>query len=331
MKEITVGINDAEQRVDKFLFKLFGDAAGGMVYKWIRKKRIKINGKKTENSYKLQIGDVISLYVNDEFFPESIKNNVDNSVQKDTKIVDKEAVIKELNKQGIKIVYEDDNLILINKKSGINSHGGENSALGVVTNYLEKTGNYNPSESFTFSPSLCNRIDRNTEGIVIIAKNAAALREMNERIKNREIHKFYLLDAEGTIKSKEGFIEGYLVNDESLNITKYYKEPRKNSKYSRTNFKVLKTENGCSTVEAELITGRKHQIRVHFSSIGHPLCGDVKYGAKKNGRSDYQKLFAYKLIFDFKNEGILDYLNGKIFFADEQKNFSGKIKNSIKR
>lgn len=321
MKEIQIGINDSEQRVDKFLFKLFGDLAGGMVYKWIRKKRIKINGKKTENSYKLKEGDVVSLYVNDEFFPESFKENADNSVQKETKAVDKTAAIKKLNQNGIKIVYEDDNIMLIDKKSGINSHGGDNSALSEVINYLNEVGAYNSGDSLTFSPSLCNRIDRNTAGIVIIAKNAAALREMNERIKNREIRKFYLLKAEGNIALKEGFIEGYLVNDEKNNITRYYKEPKKYSKYSRTNFRVLKRENGYSIAEAELVTGRKHQIRVHFASIGHPLCGDVKYGAKRNGKNDYQNLAAYKLTFDFKSDGILSYLKGKTFTAGYEKNF----------
>lgn len=315
MKEIRIGTNDSGQRLDKFLFKLFKTASSGMIYKWLRKKRVKINGKREENSYMLNEGDVISLYVNDEFFPSDfndesfLKSSSDKKINKS----DKDSAALSLKNKGVEIVYNDNNIILINKKSGINSHGGENSALSITIDYLKETGEYKKNESLTFTPSLCNRIDRNTEGIVIIAKNAAALREMNERIKNREIHKFYLLKAEGSFKQKEGVIEGYLLNDEALNRTSFHKTKVKGSKYSMTKYRVLSEKNGESTVEAELVTGRKHQIRVHFSAIGHPLIGDVKYGAKKNGSKSYQRLCAYKLEFDFKEKGILSYLDKKSF------------------
>ncbi len=288
MKKLIIGENDAGQRLDKFLAKLMKNAPMGMIYKWIRKKRVKVNGKKQEISYMLRVDDKLELYINDEFFDTAPK-----------------AVPKA---SSLAVVYEDDNLIVADKPSGIAAHGEENCLLDRVQSYLYEKGEYNPNQENTFAPALCNRIDKNTSGLVIAAKNAVALRLINEKLKNREIDKYYVARIEGELIPKRGIIEGYTKKDEKNRKMEFYSDEVSGSKHCRTEYKVL--EGGL--VEVKLLTGRTHQIRASFAATGHPLVGDVKYGAKKNGRNDFQMLRAYKIEFNFKtpSEG-LEYLNGK--------------------
>ena len=294
MKKYVAGANDAGQRLDKYLSKLLKDASMGMIYKWIRKKRVKINGKKQEISYQLQVGDVLELYINDEFFDEVkvVDTRFEGAVECD-------------------VVYEDENILIADKPSGMAAHGEKGCLLDNIQAYLFQKGEYDPKSERTFAPSLCNRIDRNTSGLVIAAKNAAALRAMNEKIRDREINKYYLLMVESYEKlPKSGRISGYTIKNEKERKIYFYDKEINGSKYSETIFRKL-DEYGM--VEAQLLTGRTHQIRASFAHLGCPLVGDVKYGAQKNGRNDFQQLRSYKIEFDFSDsDGILGYLNGKI-------------------
>lgn len=307
MKRVTINKNDAGQRLDKFLFKFFASIPASMVYKGIRKKRIKVNGKKSEIGYMLCEGDVLELYINDEFF-ESPKGD---------------EAFKTLVPK-LSVVYEDDNILLADKASGISVHDDETEKVNTLINhikaYLFQKGEYNPDEENSFAPALCNRIDRNTSGIVIAAKNAVALRIMNEKIKNREIEKFYLCLVQGRLKDKEKTLKSYMVKNEAQNRVYVHDSPIDGGKTAITRYRVLAEGELTSLLEVELMTGRTHQIRAHLASIGHPLAGDGKYGTnefnKKIGMK-HQALYSYKLKFKFSDENELSYLNGKSFEVKE--------------
>lgn len=294
MKKFVAGANDAGQRLDKYLSKLLKDASMGAIYKWIRKKRVKINGKKQEISYQIQEGDVLELYINDEFFGQEDRTSA-----------------MPIGAVNLKVVYEDENILIVCKPSGMVVHGEKGSLLENVQGYLFQKGEYSPENEQTFAPSLCNRIDRNTSGLVIAAKNAMALRGINEKIRDREINKYYLARVENPQRLPErGNICGYTLKNERERKIYFYDKEVKGSRYSETLYRKLDDE---GNVEVQLLTGRTHQIRASFAHLGCPLVGDVKYGASKNGRRDFQQLVAYKIEFDFKTpSGGLEYLKGKV-------------------
>lgn len=302
MRTIIINKNDAGQRIDKYLTKSLKNLPTALMYKYIRKKRIKINGKRCEISSRLNEGDTIDLYINDEFFCKS-ENQYD--------------FLKAPNK--IDILYEDDNILLLDKKPGLIVHPDENyhfdSLIARIIHYLYDKKEYNPENENSFTPSLVNRIDRNTGGIVIAAKNAESLRILNQKMKNRELKKIYLCLVHGILKKKSGILTGYLEKNEKQNRVYISTNKRNGAKNIKTKYKVLKEYDKSSLVEVELLTGRTHQIRAHFAFIGHPLIGDGKYGTNELNKGigfKHQALYSYKLIFDFKTpSGILEYLNGK--------------------
>lgn len=308
MKSFTIEKNDSNQRLDKFLTKSFPNLPKALMYKYIRIKRIKVNGKRAEISTRLNIGDVVDLYINDEFL-----------VQKET-VYDFMSASK-----NISVVYEDENVLLLNKKVGLLCHPDDreyiDTLIGRVKRYMFEKGEWRPDEESSFTPALVNRIDRNTSGIVICAKTAEALRILNQKMKDRELHKNYLCIVHGKPKKDSDILEGYLVKDEKKNKVFVSKKEVPGGKIIRTKYKVLGHNKGMSLVEVDLLTGRTHQIRAHMASIGHPLLGDGKYGTNElNKKTGYKKqcLCSYKLRFDFTTDGgELSYLNGKEFQLDD--------------
>ena len=314
MKELTIGANDAGQRLDRFLAKAVPLLPASLAQKYIRIKRIKCNGARAERDQRLQAGDVLQLYINDEFFDKPREDNAYLTV----------ATPK------ISIVYEDENIILVDKRPGLAVHPHDGAEYGRtlidhIQAYLYQKREWSPRGENSFAPALCNRIDRNTGGIVIAAKNAETLRIINQKIKDREMDKRYLAIVEGTPRPASGSLKGYLFKDAKKNRVFVTDTPQTGAKSCQTNYVTLASAGGLSLVECELITGRTHQIRAQFAHAGHPLLGDGKYG-KLNKKFDrnYQALYSYKLTFRFTTEaGILSYLDGKSFqvekvdFADE--------------
>lgn len=298
MKSFIISENDGGQRVDKFILKTFPKLPKSLMFKEIRKKNIKVNKKRTEPSAVLNSDDLIELYLKDDVLEERVKHYDFTNASKN-----------------INIIYEDKNIILVDKKVGVLCHpdGKEyvDTLIARVKRYLYDKGEWNPEDSSTFTPSLANRIDRNTGGIVIAAKNAQALRILNEKIKSREIEKYYLTVVHGKMEKKTDTLTGYLTKDERKNKVTVSKKESDNSKKIVTKYTVLDYYDDKSLLEIDLKTGRTHQIRAHLASIGHPLLNDGKYG-KEQGRYR-QALYSYKLIFNIKNAGILDYLSGKEF------------------
>ena len=309
MRIIKIGRNDAGQRLDKFLSKAVKGLPMSMMYKSIRTKKIKVNRKRTEQAYVLCEGDEIQLFIRDEFFDNPEKD--DGALSR---------ITPKLN-----IVYEDDNIMLLNKRPGVLVHedtdGGENTLIMHIKAYLWGKGEYDPDEEQSFAPALCNRIDRNTGGIVIAAKNAAALRDMNEKIKQGEIRKHYLCLVHGAPPKKSDIIKGYLKKNSKDNTVQVRDKYFEGAKDIMTGYTVLERRGDTSLLEIELFTGRTHQIRAHMAHIGNPLVGDGKYGVNRDDRQKgfkYQALYAYKLIFPKTGrDNSLSYLEGKEFALDK--------------
>lgn len=308
MKSIVITENDSGQRLDKFLTKSYPALPKSMMYKAIRKKDIKLNGKRCEISTMLSVGDELKMFLKDEFFEQPEKQYDFMKAPKN-----------------LSIVYEDENILILDKPAGLIVHPDTNyhfdSLVARVQRYLFETGEYNPELESSFAPALVNRIDRNTGGLVIAAKNAESLRLMNSIVKRRELQKLYLCVVVGEPKKQSGVLTGWLEKNEDKNKVKISSKPLEDGKMIETRYKTLESKNGFSLLEVELITGRTHQIRAHLASIGHPLAGDVKYGSKAvNKKTDYpyQALYSYKLGFNFSgDEGRLRYLNGKVFEAKD--------------
>ena len=309
MREFTIGKNDAGQRLDRFLGKTLPLLPPALAQKYIRLKRVKVNGKGSKRDARLQQGDVLQLYINDEFFDQPTEENRFLSIFK----------------PNLTIVYEDENLLLADKRQGLVCHADETEKVNTLINhiqaYLYQKKEWNPRWENAFAPALCNRIDRNTGGIVIAAKTAEALRVMNQKIWDRELVKLYLCAIVGQIKPPEGRIEGFLLKDEAKKQVSFYHKPIPGGKSAVTLYRTLESRNGLSLVECHLLTGRTHQIRVSLAEIGCPLLGDGKYGRGDVNRrygETRQALYSYKLRFAFPTDaGMLNYLRGKEFTVED--------------
>lgn len=308
MQIFKVTSNDAGQRLDKFITKVCPRLPKSLLYKAIRTKNIKLNGSRAGISDKLCEGDEVKAFLPDEFF-EPVKPKYDflNSAAKLT------------------VIYEDENILLADKPQGLLSHPADgeygDTLIGRIQRYLYEKGEYDPELENSFKPALANRIDRNTGGIVIAAKNAAALRALCQKIKDRELDKRYLAVVHGTPAKREAILTGYLEKNEQKNKVFLSGKKSDDNKTIKTHYRVLETKNGLSLLEIELLTGRTHQIRAHMASIGHPLLGDGKYGKlagdKKMG-FDKQALYSYSLEFKFNSQSHpLEYLNGKRFTVEQ--------------
>lgn len=329
MQILKIKKNDAGQRLDKFLSKAVKGLPMSLMYKYIRTKKIKVNRKRCEQKYILQEGDEIQLFIRDEFFDSPEKDNG--------------ALLRIIPK--LDIAYEDDNIILVNKRPGVLVHedddGRDNTLIMHVKAYLYQKGEYDPVDEQSFAPALCNRIDRNTGGIVIAAKNAEALRIMNEKIKNDEISKFYLCAVRGRLPKKSDTLTAYLKKNSATNTVSVSDKEKDGYKNIITKYKVISINNDTSLLEVELVTGRTHQIRAHMAHVGHSLLGDGKYGVNREDKADgykYQALYSYRLVFSFKDDGgALGYLSGmqvaldseSIWFLENYPGACDKIKKII--
>ena len=315
MKEFTIRKNDAGQRLDRFIAKSVPLLPASLAQKYIRIKRIKINGRGADRDAKLSVGDTVQMYINDEFF--------------DTPSV--ENAYLRITSPNLDIIYEDENILLVNKEAGVLCHSGGNAAqvtlIDRIQAHLYLKSEWKPREENSFTPALCNRIDRNTSGIVIAAKNAEALRIINEKIKVHEIDKYYLCIVHGRLSPPSGRLEGYLFKDAAKNRVFVHDHSQKGTRTAVTEYKTLAYSDNLSLLECLLLTGRTHQIRAQLADARHPLLGDGKYGSEKLNhpyRERVQALCSYKLIFSFKTDAsMLNYLNGnaysvrKINFVDE--------------
>ena len=309
MKELRVNPNDAGQRLDRFVSKAVPLLPESLLQKYIRLKRIKVNGKGAKRDTRLQTGDLLQLYINDEFFE---KPREENSYLK-------------VGTPKLSIVYEDENILLADKKPGVLCHSAGvwdyNTLIANIQAYLAQKGEWRPREENSFAPALCNRIDRNTGGIVIAAKNAEALRILNDKIRDREIEKYYLCAVRGRPRPPEGRLENYLFKDAQKNQVFVKAKPEPGAKTAVTEYRLLRSKGPLSLVECRLLTGRTHQIRVQMAHAGWPLLGDGKYGRERFNK-DYdekgQALYSYKLRFDFPTDaGILEYLRGREFQVEK--------------
>ena len=308
MRELIIGKNDAGARLDRFVSKALPLLPPALLQKYIRIKRIKVNGGRAQRDQRLTEGDVVQLYINDEFFDKPSEENM----------------FLTLFKPQVDIVYEDENLLLVNKRPGLVVHADETEKVNTLINhiqaYLYQKREWNPRWENAFAPALCNRIDRNTGGMVIAAKNAETLRIINEKIRLREIDKRYLCITVGRPKPPEGRIECFLLKNEQKKQVSVYHKPVLGGKTAVTDYRTLETRGELSLVEVRLETGRTHQIRASFADLGCPLLGDGKYGRGDVNRrygETRQALYAYELTFDLPTDaGLLNYLRGRTFTVE---------------
>lgn len=311
MQELHVTANEAGQRLDKLLAKFLNQAPKSFLYKMMRKKNIVLNGKKCTGNEKLKQGDSIKLFFSDETI---------EKFSAETYVTPKKEKINMFP-----IIYEDEQVLLMNKPVGVLSQKAKDSdvsAVEILINYLIETNQLSKEQFRTFHPSICNRLDRNTSGILVAGKTLPALQEMNRFFKERTIAKYYRCLVKGRVIKNEDYIKGYLVKDQKTNKVSITKKKTEEGVPIETEYCVIQSNDEVSLLEVHLITGKTHQIRAHLASIGHPIIGDYKYGDKQINemyRQEYglksQLLHAYRLEMP-SSDGSLAYLNDKKFVAE---------------
>lgn len=288
--KIEIGINEAGQRIDKFARKWLSDVPLGAIFKGIRKGDLRVNGKKVKQNYFLEQGDVVEA----------------KYITSNTKPKRKEEKFQDVDYTEMKITYEDENMLIAEKWPGILVHSdkknGEATLTDYVLSYLYQKGEYIPEHEITFTPAPCNRLDRNTSGIVLYGKNYQSLKLLNEMIRERKIKKYYNALVKGKIK--EGYYEAYISKDQDNNLSQVFDTEKSNTKKIAMEVKVLDTVGSYSFLELHLITGRSHQLRAHLAYLKNPIIGDNKYGDKKLNsffcnkyQLAFQFLYSYKLVF----------------------------------
>ncbi|PRR83365.1 Ribosomal large subunit pseudouridine synthase C [Clostridium vincentii] len=298
---IEIGTNEAGQRLDKFLRKLLKDVPLSAIFKALRKGDVRVNGKKEKEKYSLQQNDVVEIkYIT------SVKDTAEKFIKVDS--------------SGLKICFEDENVLVVEKWPGVLVHPDSNkkeeaTLTDYVLSYLNEKGQYIPEEEITFTPAACNRLDRNTSGMVMFGKNFESLRVLNETIRDGQIEKYYFTLVKGKVKS--GLYNAYIIKNEETNTSKVLDHMAPNAKEIAMEVTSIQTNGALSFLEINLITGRSHQIRAHLTYLGNPLIGDSKYGDKKLNSSfvnkfglEHQFLYAYKIIFR-EVGGKLSYLRNK--------------------
>lgn len=323
MQEITIGKNEAGQRLDKFLAKYMNTAPKSFFYKMMRKKNITLNGKKCEGPEKLAEGDIVKLFLSDE----TIAGFSDVKIQK----------VDTVKKKKLDIIYEDEQILLVNKPSGMLSQKAKDSDVSLVEHlldYLMDKGTVTEQSLRSFRPSICNRLDRNTSGIVACGTSLAGLQMLSEVFRDRSIHKYYQCLVYGEMKESKT-IDGWLLKDETANKVQIFRNEVKDSVPIRTKYEPMATNGRYTLLKVTLITGRSHQIRAHLASIGHPIVGDSKYGSA--GRKDRgsrgvspspeekykirsQMLHSFRLEFP-ELEGDFAYLSRRVFEAPLPEDF----------
>lgn len=294
MKEVVVNKNDAGQRLDKFLLKTFPQLPKSVIYKAVRNKKIKINRKRCEFNQLLHEDDHILLFLD----PELLKTKERERFR---------------NFGPVQVVYEDNNILIVNKEAGLltqsDTDGPQDCLVARIQYYLFKKGEYDPNTENSFAPAVCNRLDRNTSGLVIAAKNADALRKINDAIANRKIHKYYMALVEGIPGWDQKEVSCYIRKDGTKAIVR--KDTAKGYQHALQTVRLMKVRQNQSICQIELKTGRFHQIRASMAWLGYPLTGDSKYGYK--GKRCPIQLCAYRL--EFEEIGIdLKQNNFEIFF-----------------
>lgn len=314
MREIVIEKNEAGQRLDKFLAKYMNEASKSFFYKMMRKKNITLNGKKCEGNEKLAEGDVVKLFL------------AEDTIEKFSSVQ-----VQEVRKVDLDILYEDDEIILVNKPAGMLSQKAketDESLVEYLIDYLLESGKLTESGLRAFRPSVCNRLDRNTSGIVTAGKSLAGLQMLSGVFKDRSIHKYYQCLVSGEIRDVKT-VDGWLLKDEKRNQVRILTEAEakrfggrggdEEPKRIRTKYEPIATDGRFTLLRVTLLTGRSHQIRAHLASLGHPIVGDFKYGGvskvNPSGRTvKYQLLHSYRLEFPKLAEPFV-YLSGRVFEA----------------
>ncbi|SDA64866.1 23S rRNA pseudouridine955/2504/2580 synthase [Butyrivibrio sp. INlla18] len=311
MKEIIIDNNQLDKRLDSFLKGYLPNASGGFIYKMLRKKNITLNDKKAQGTEKLKLGDSVKLFFADE--------TLEKFMGKESKAPEAKASF-DYKKLGVEVIYEDSHIVLLSKPAGLLTQKAQPQDISLndyLIEYLCDTGAITKETLETYRPSVCNRLDRNTSGLVICAKSLAGARCMNSLLKDRNLDKYYRTIVEGKL-SDSFTLKGYLTKDEKKNKVEITSEPiNSDSDYIETEYEPLEylSDRNLTVLEVKLITGKPHQIRAHLSSIGHPIIGDIKYDGHKIAGLNYQLLHSYRIKFPNDLPEDFMYLAGKEYIS----------------